>query len=794
MKINFGNIKANKNIELFLKLYKDKYIELKNILMKDKAFIKEVEILQLHVEDISQKVSKALLINLAFLYFLQNIKEFKKGFIRITFIDSIDNGKNFFKDFLIPIFYKAESIIGCKLLEINDDYPWEKVRFEIPNDFFSEVDKKSNGVLDLLDGYNFVLGENTLDNGGEKVPPGVLGRIFEIFQSGEDKKTKGVYYTPIEIVTLMCREALINYLYKETSIDYKIIKNFVYNLDLVYRYPIDYYKIDKALKTIKVADLAVGAGEFPIEMVNLIVNLRNTLGKNLLTHFPDNNSLYQLKYHTIANSIYAMDIDSRAVGITKLRLCLSLYQEQAFRSPINMNIYTGNSLIQDLGETKDDFNIVIGNPPYLGEKGNREVFREIAQTELGKRYYQGKMDLYYFFFHRAIDICKEGGIISFITTNYYLTANGGEKLRKDLKNRTRIIKFINFNEVKIFKTAMGQHNLISLLEKNSSSNKSEIEVVTISEGGNIQSYKTPYDRVFEGDSAYIRIIEGGDKNIKGILDKITQGIKIKELYNVNQGIVSGADTLTNSHIKRYGIDGERGEGIFVLRDEEIEEKNFDLYERAILCPFFKNSDIGKYNSINTCDKRIIYINRSLKNIHNHYPNIKRHLDKYYKILSRRREVEKGYIEYFHLHWGRREEIFNGEKIIAPQRSLSNTFAYNDVSWYSSADVYYITPKVEGIGLKYLLGVLNSRLYYIWFYYRGKRKGNMLELYQTPLKETPIIFSPNKEGEVICLVDEMLKEKDKNNRVLIQKKIDSIIYQIYNLTDKEIQYIERHNWN
>ena len=123
MKINFGNIKANKNIELFLKLYKDKYIELKNILMKDKAFIKEVEILQLHVEDISQKVSKALLINLAFLYFLQNIKEFKKGFIRITFIDSIDNGKNFFKDFLIPIFYKAESIIGCKLLEINDDYP-----------------------------------------------------------------------------------------------------------------------------------------------------------------------------------------------------------------------------------------------------------------------------------------------------------------------------------------------------------------------------------------------------------------------------------------------------------------------------------------------------------------------------------------------------------------------------------------------------------------------------------------------------------------------------------------------
>ena len=49
--------------------------------MKDKAFIKEVEILQLHVEDISQKVSKALLINLAFLYFYQNIKSLK-GFYK----------------------------------------------------------------------------------------------------------------------------------------------------------------------------------------------------------------------------------------------------------------------------------------------------------------------------------------------------------------------------------------------------------------------------------------------------------------------------------------------------------------------------------------------------------------------------------------------------------------------------------------------------------------------------------------------------------------------------------------
>lgn len=46
---------------------------------------------------------------------------------------------------------------------------------------------------------------------------------------------------------------------------------------------------------------------------------------------------------------------------------------------------------------KDGFDIIITNPPYIGEKGHKEIFREIKQGTLGK-YYQGKMDLFYFFF------------------------------------------------------------------------------------------------------------------------------------------------------------------------------------------------------------------------------------------------------------------------------------------------------------------------------------------------------------------------------------------------------------
>jgi len=99
---------------------------------------------------------------------------------------------------------------------------------------------------------------------------------------------------------------------------------------------------------------------------------------------------------------------------------------------------------------------VIGNPPYVGESGHKELFRPIANTDFGKKYYQGKMDLYYFFFNKGLDLLKEGGYCGLITTNYYLNAAGAKILRKDFKERANIQKLVNFNELGIFQSALGQ--------------------------------------------------------------------------------------------------------------------------------------------------------------------------------------------------------------------------------------------------------------------------------------------------------------------------------------------------
>ena len=83
------------------------------------------------------------------------------------------------------------------------------------------------------------------------------------------------------------------------------------------------------------------------------------------------------------------------------------------------------------------------------------------------------------------------------------------------------------------------------------------------------------------------------------------------------------------------------------------------------------------------------------------------------------------------------EIFVSPKIVCPQRSKTNTIGYNECDWYATSDVFYITNSQKEYNLKYILGLLNSKLYYIWLYNRGKRKGEILELTAKPLSEIPI---------------------------------------------------------
>jgi len=183
-------------------------------------------------------------------------------------------------------------------------------------------------------------------------------------------------------------------------------------------------------------------------------------------------------------------------------------------------------------------------------------------------------------------------------------------------------------------------------------------------------------------------------------------------------------------------------------------------------------------------------------------NLKNHLDSFLDPIKGRAEVEPfGRIRTYALTRPRSQEMFEVEKIVCPLWSRSNIFGFNDILWYSATDSTFITHKVGSpLSLKYILALLNSKLFFFWLYHEGKRKGELLELSPRPLSEIPIInISPEEQKTLIVIVDKILhitRDDDylKNSTKQIQvkeyeKQIDQMVYKLYGLTEEEIKTVE-----
>ncbi|AGB40991.1 Eco57I restriction endonuclease [Halobacteroides halobius DSM 5150] len=703
---------------------------------------------------------------------------------------------------------KGPIISNSLLAEINPE-------FSLSNQIHQEI-------TTVLGKYNFILKTNTPYQQQLSLTPQILADFFERLVKSSDRKRTGVFYTPQEIVYYICQESILNYLVTELEIEIsqKELQNLVYKNEVSPKIKEYSLQVDQLLSQIKICDPAVGSGAFVIGMLEELVRLRQ-----LLT---EQKTSYQLKLETIKNSLYGVDLDGPAIEITKLRVWFCLLAESKDNqlveplSTLRYKFVEGNSLLtrennlfnlagnklkrlkkdyyqtndraqrrrlaqeidsllqELLGETfsfhfyfsevftkQAGFDLIIGNPPYVGEKGNKELFRKIKEYALNK-YYTGKMDLFYFFFHLGLDLTKHRGHLALITTNYYLRATSADKLRADLKERSTIKQLINFNELKLFPTAMGQHNLITILMKGSEDIPAQTTVTyrqgiadikTISKILSGVDNKTNYYSVlqrllYEGENNYLRL-EIGD--LETILTKVKeQGVRLDQVCNINQGIVTGCDRISNRHLKRYDLDLPAGRGVFVLAKQEVESLDYNQETNFFLKSWFKNSDINKWLPELESDDYLLYLNHNLDDIPK---KIKSYLTPAQIVLQERREVKRGLINWWQLQWPREERIFVGPKIVAPQRSKRNVFAYTEEAWYASADVYFITQFKNKINLKYILALLNSDLYYLWLYRKGKKKGNLLELYQGPLAEVPIkLISPTKQQPFIKAAELMIEKQ------------------------------------
>ncbi|MCH7903490.1 MAG: putative DNA binding domain-containing protein [Armatimonadetes bacterium] len=97
---------------------------------------------------------------------------------------------------------------------------------------------------------------------------------------------------------------------------------------------------------------------------------------------------------------------------------------------------------------RDGFDIVIANPPYVRQELIKDI-KPYLKSVYGE-FYSGTADLYTYFYCRAVQLLRTGGMLSFISSNKWFKAVYGEELRGFLASQTSIRSITNFGDLPVF--------------------------------------------------------------------------------------------------------------------------------------------------------------------------------------------------------------------------------------------------------------------------------------------------------------------------------------------------------
>lgn len=883
-----------------------------------------------------------------------------KDFMRKIYNGCITTGKNYFNDYLEPLFYtglnknrgengfyaplhRRVPFLNGGLFEQLDNYEWENNNFNIPNNLFSNIDVKgirdADGILDIFDRYNFTMNEDEPMEREVAIDPEMLGKVFENLLDVKDRKSKGAFYTPREIVHYMCQESLINHLKNKTNLIESDIRDFILygdlmkdedttidaregNKDMLISANILSLKtgvnrlkeLDNILANVKVADLAVGSGAFPLGMLNEIVKARETLsaymsiGMNAFqkkSFYAYDRKPYDLKVNTIKNCIFACDIEPSAIDIAKLRLWLSIVIDDeivddagngefdAHSKPrqlpnLDCNIICGNSLINEFkgiklinesdllhnisnnsqismyqggvdsllaeiirlqdklfftkeheekeeikqnihniynliiqeqlhgdqnlldgyyetlnesskpfilwqlyfpGVFRDNggFDIVIGNPPYIKIQNI-----DTEQSEILKKNYRtatGKFDIYVLFVEKAFELLASNGICGYIHPHRFLNVGYGSGIREYLLEHKGLAKFVHFGVNQVFDSATTYTGIFFYV------NNSEKILYTEAESNDLNSLVFFEKNWNELGNTW----SFTDDNKSSVVSKICNNDV--SLLDIFEGIYQGLITLGD---EKFIMEGRIVGDYFYGYSKEIKQEV--KLEAEIMKPLLKGENIRRYSQPNS-EMYVIYphvINDKGKTIPleedqliDKYPRAYEYLLQFKDELLIKKVKYKTNPKYWYsLHRSRERRIMESEKIITPQLQNYCNFAYDAKGMFPDAGGYMLiirdSYKHE---LLYYYGILNSSLFYHFIKSTSTAFNNNYYYFKTAYIEPfkfPETVQDSMKHEIIKSVEEILRLRNEdisNDISALEKKVDNIVYQIYGLSDDEINDIE-----
>jgi hypothetical protein len=627
--------------------------------------------------------------------------------------------------------------------------------------------------------YKYTLKLSEYDFASE-VDVNILGHIFENSlneieevqtQLEEDptevklskRKKDGVFYTP-KYITKYIVQNTIGKLCEEKKIEANLVE--------------EDYDIKRQAKTKKallkklntyrewllqltIVDPACGSGAFLNEALNYLIAEHQYLDE-LETKLMGGGFVFpNVENSILENNLFGVDINNESVEIAKLSLWLRTAQPNRKLNDLSNNIKCGNSLIDDpevAGDKafnwenefpqifeKGGFDVVIGNPPYV--RVQLLNYQDIDWLKANYKTAYKRIDISTLFFENSAKLLKTDGLVSFITSNQFLTTEYGRAIRGFIINNFKIEQIIDFGDLPVFEGALTYVSIFTFR----CSNKENFYYYKVPNIDYAQNYKfgLPIEIFIEDLTEESWTLTSKVKI--NLLKKLGKFNKLGKYGNAWAGLFTGLDA------------------VLMFDKKEMEKSEIEL---ELFLPVIRASDPIK-NGFSQPSKYVIYPYIEENNrtrvlteaeLQNKYPNGFKYLNQNKDKLQRRKDSRKTFKDrsdwYALTRYGRRA-IFEQIKIVSPGEVKEHRFSIdNSNSGFSCARVFAITS--DTIDIKFLTLLLNSEL--IKFYIQNNasvKAGGYFSYSSKVLNSVPILLS-QQTSNFISFFDKL---KTLNNDML-----------------------------
>ncbi|MFX1420001.1 MAG: Eco57I restriction-modification methylase domain-containing protein [Promethearchaeota archaeon] len=565
----------------------------------------------------------------------------------------------------------------------------------------------------------------------------LISKLYENMRNHEEKKKLGEFYTPISVVN--------------------------YILDAVG------YNNKNDIENKKIIDISCGSGSFIVQAVSrLIERWKIKLNIEELSGISVNNAKKIIE--NIRDIVIGLDINPIAVILCQVNIQLNLFEifniirksEKDYIFP-KFKIFNLSALEFSISE---DYDFVVGNPPYL-------FIRAIPQDQrsiINKKNFEtnvGQYDYYQIFMELGIKLLKNHGNFGYIVPDSLLALSNRKVIRKYIYNNTKIKELYNTGPK--FEDPIVS-NIIVILQKEKS--------IAVRENNQILIKMAGLDGL---KSKLILQKHIEDWNYDFLIHLIKEDILI--LRHLNTKFSKLGELMNQKHYEislSRGVElGKEGEIIYCKKCE----KYLPLPKKELKCSQC-NSKLSKNFIENIIHKRIN--SKKKQDFQPYIYSIERYKIKEYRYI----DISKKGINYKDL------EIYR-DRIIIRQMSQNNKICatYDKGLSFTSQSFYNLkirnTPALE-FNNYYLLGIINSSLLsYFFIKSFGSYKKLFPRILIEKIKNLPIIVPiTNEEKQNAKKIIEIVKLILEDTKVLklYLKTIDSLVFELYDITENNQEYI------